>query len=60
MSVIVSLSLWVLQSLSAELNMYESQTQEYKYKIERLDNEMQLMKKKYLTQKRKEHESRCG
>ncbi|KAI1886815.1 hypothetical protein AGOR_G00199690 [Albula goreensis] len=47
-----------LKALTSELNMYESQTQEYKYQIERLDHELQNVKKKYLTQKRKEQQSR--
>lgn len=44
--------------MSSELNMYESQSQEYKYEIERLANELQNVKKKYLTQKRKEQQAR--
>ncbi|KAJ8284910.1 hypothetical protein COCON_G00037600 [Conger conger] len=47
-----------LKALSSELNMCESQTQEYKYQTERLDHELQNVKKKYLAQKRKEHHSR--
>lgn len=47
-----------LKALSSELNMYESQNQEYKYEIERLATELQNVKKKYLTQKRKEQESK--
>ncbi|ETE59542.1 Coiled-coil domain-containing protein, partial [Ophiophagus hannah] len=47
-----------LKVLSSELNMYESQSQEYKYEIERLANELLNIKKKYLTQKRKEQENR--
>ncbi|XP_042636749.1 cilia- and flagella-associated protein 58 [Orycteropus afer afer] len=43
-----------LKVLSAELNMYESQSQEYKYEIERLTSELMNIKKKYLAQKRKE------
>uniref|UniRef100_A0A8C0XMZ5 Cilia- and flagella-associated protein 58 central coiled coil domain-containing protein n=1 Tax=Castor canadensis TaxID=51338 RepID=A0A8C0XMZ5_CASCN len=43
-----------LKVLSAELNMYESQSQEYKYEIEKLGNELANLKKKYLAQKRKE------
>lgn len=48
----------VFQVLSSELGMYESQTQEYKYEIERLAHELQNVKKKYLAQKRKEQECR--
>ncbi|XP_040293726.1 cilia- and flagella-associated protein 58 isoform X1 [Bufo bufo] len=47
-----------LKALSSELNMYESQSQEYKYEVERLANELQNVKKKYLTQKRKEQQAR--
>lgn len=35
--------------------MYESQSQEYKYEIEKLTNELMNLKKKYLAQKRKEY-----
>lgn len=35
--------------------MYESQSQEYKYEIEKLTNELLNLKKKYLAQKRKEY-----
>ncbi|NXE54423.1 CFA58 protein, partial [Casuarius casuarius] len=45
-----------LKVLSSELNMYESQSQEYKYEIERLANELLNVKKKYLAQKRKEQQ----
>ncbi|XP_029466203.1 cilia- and flagella-associated protein 58 [Rhinatrema bivittatum] len=47
-----------LKALSSELNMYESQSQEYKYEIERLANELQNVKKKYLIQKRKEQQTK--
>nr|XP_033799268.1 cilia- and flagella-associated protein 58 [Geotrypetes seraphini] len=47
-----------LKALSSELNMYESQSQEYKYEIERLANELQNVKKKYLTQKRKDQQAK--
>nr|DBA14799.1 TPA: hypothetical protein GDO54_004085 [Pyxicephalus adspersus] len=47
-----------LKGLSSELNMYESQNQEYKYEIERLANELQTVKKKFLAQKRKEQKAR--
>ncbi|NWX82789.1 CFA58 protein, partial [Nothoprocta ornata] len=49
-----------LKVLSSELNMYESQSQEYKYEIERLANELLNVKKKYLAQKRKEQQARYG
>ena len=38
--------------------MYESQVQEYKYEIERLARELQEVKKKYYTQKRKDQQVR--
>ena len=41
--------------MSSELNMYESQSQEDKYEIEKLSNELLNLKKKYLAQKRKEY-----
>lgn len=34
--------------------MYEVQSKEYKYEVEKLTNELQNLKKKYLAQKRKE------
>ncbi|XP_041065843.1 cilia- and flagella-associated protein 58 isoform X1 [Carcharodon carcharias] len=43
-----------LKALTSELNMFESQSQEYKYEIERLAQELQNVKKKYHCQKRKE------
>ena len=47
-----------MQGMASELNMYESQVQEYKYEIERLARELQGVKKKYYTQKRKEQQQR--
>ncbi|XP_056093105.1 cilia- and flagella-associated protein 58 [Rhinichthys klamathensis goyatoka] len=47
-----------LKALTAELNMRESQAEDYKYEIERLAHELQEVKKKYLAQKRKEQEYR--
>lgn len=44
--------------MASELNMYESQVSEYKYEIERLAKELQDVKKKYYTQKRKEQHAR--
>ena len=38
----------------SELNMYESQVQDYKYDIERLSRELQDVKKKYFMQKKRE------
>ncbi|XP_057188652.1 cilia- and flagella-associated protein 58 isoform X2 [Triplophysa rosa] len=47
-----------LKALTAELNMHESQSEEYKYENERLAHELQEVKKKYLAQKRKDQEFR--
>ena len=41
--------------MAAELNMYQAQTNEYKYEIGRLTKELNSTKAKYFTQKRKEH-----
>ncbi|XP_041960771.1 cilia- and flagella-associated protein 58-like [Alosa sapidissima] len=38
--------------------MYESHAQEYKYEMERLAEELQSVKKKYLSQKRKEQQAK--
>ncbi len=46
------------QVLTAELNMHESQSEDYKYEIERLAHELQEVKKKFLAQKRKDQEHR--
>ncbi|NXG03378.1 CFA58 protein, partial [Sakesphorus luctuosus] len=47
-----------LKALSSELNMYEAQSKEYKREIERLNNELVNVKKKYLAQKRKEQQNK--
>ncbi|XP_077992251.1 cilia- and flagella-associated protein 58-like [Glandiceps talaboti] len=47
-----------MKAMSSELNMYESQANEYKYEIERLARELQEAKKKYFLQKRKEQQQR--
>ncbi|NWQ60579.1 CFA58 protein, partial [Neopipo cinnamomea] len=47
-----------LKVLSSELNMYEAQSKEYKREIERLNNELNNVKKKYLAQKRKEQQNK--
>ncbi|KFU85371.1 Coiled-coil domain-containing protein 147, partial [Chaetura pelagica] len=47
-----------LKALSSELTMYESQSQGYKYEIERLASELLNVKKKYLAQKRKEQQAK--
>ena len=44
-----------MQSMASELNMYESQVAEYKMDIDRLQRELQEVKKKYYLQKKKEH-----
>ena len=41
-----------------ELNMYESQVNEYKYEIERIARELQEVKKKYFMQKKKEQQTK--
>ena len=40
--------------MASELNMYESQVSEYRMDIDRLQREMQEIKKKYFLQKKKE------
>ena len=47
-----------LQSMASELNMYESQVSEYRMDIDRLQREMQEVKKKYFLQKKKEQSLR--
>ncbi|XP_077102373.1 cilia- and flagella-associated protein 58 [Siphateles boraxobius] len=47
-----------LKALTAELNMRESQAEDFKYEMERLAHELQEAKKKYLAQKRKDQEYR--
>ncbi|NWW77365.1 CFA58 protein, partial [Climacteris rufus] len=47
-----------LKVLSSELNMCETQSKEYKHEIERLNNELLEVKKKYLAQKRKEQQNK--
>ncbi|NXC28403.1 CFA58 protein, partial [Campylorhamphus procurvoides] len=49
-----------LKVLSSELNMYEAQCKEYKREIERLNNELVNVKKKYLAQKHKEQQNKYG
>ena len=44
--------------MASELNMYESQVQDYKYDIERLSRELQDVKKKYFLQKKREQQQR--
>ena len=44
--------------MASELNMYESQIQEYKYEIERVSRELIDVKKNYYAQKRKEQLSK--
>ncbi|NXJ30146.1 CFA58 protein, partial [Dicrurus megarhynchus] len=47
-----------IKVLSSELIMCETQSKEYKHEIERLNNELLEMKKKYLAQKRKEQQKK--
>ncbi|NWV05628.1 CFA58 protein, partial [Ptilonorhynchus violaceus] len=47
-----------LKVLSSELSMCETQSTEYKHEIERLNNELLEVKKKYLAQKRKEQQNK--
>ena len=44
--------------MASELNMYESQVQDYKYDIERLSRELQDVKKRYFMQKKREQQQR--
>ncbi|XP_064287313.1 cilia- and flagella-associated protein 58 isoform X2 [Passer domesticus] len=46
--------------LSSELSMCETQSKEYKHEIERLNNELLEVKKKYLSQKRKEQQKKTS
>ncbi|XP_037091261.1 cilia- and flagella-associated protein 58-like [Pollicipes pollicipes] len=43
-----------MKSLVSELNMYESQMQEYKLDVDRLTEDLKEVKKRYITQKRQE------
>merc|ERR1712136_312394 len=47
-----------MKRLASELNMYESQSSEYKYEIERLARELQDVKKKYFHTKKKEQQQK--
>ncbi|KAM4896417.1 cilia- and flagella-associated protein 58 [Sylvia borin] len=49
-----------IKALSSELSMCETQSKEYKHEIERLNNELLEVKKKYLSQKRKEQQKKYG
>ncbi len=44
--------------MAAELNMFQAQTSEYKYEIERLTQELSDIKSKYYEAKRRESLSR--
>lgn len=44
--------------MASELNMYESQVAEHKMDIDRLQRELQEVKKKYYLQKKKDHQQR--
>ena len=48
------------QSMASELNMYESQVAEHKMDIDRLQRELQEVKKKYYLQKKKDHQQRLA
>ena len=52
--IIEEIVLSLLQTMASELNMYESQVAEHRMDIERLQKEMQEVKKKYFLQKKKE------
>ena len=43
-----------MKAMASELNMYQAQVNEYKYEIEKLNRELQDLKKKYYSQNRKE------
>lgn len=43
-----------MKAMASELNMYQAQVNEYKYEIERLNREMQEVKKRYFDHKRRE------
>lgn len=43
-----------MKAMASELNMFQSQSNEYRYEIERLAREMQETKKKYFDSRRKE------
>jgi len=47
-----------VQAMASELNMYESQVNEYKYEIERLSRDLHEAKKKYFTQRKKEQQAK--
>uniref|UniRef100_A0A8C0U6T6 Cilia and flagella associated protein 58 n=1 Tax=Cyanistes caeruleus TaxID=156563 RepID=A0A8C0U6T6_CYACU len=49
-----------IKALSSELTMCETQSKEYKHEIERLNSELLEVKKKYLSQKRKEQQKKYG
>ena len=46
--------------MASELNMYESQVVEHKMDIDRLQRELQEVKKKYYLQKKKDHQQRLA
>ena len=47
-----------MKAMASELNMYQAQSNEYKYDIERLTRELQDVKRKYYEQRRKEQMAR--
>ena len=54
----IHFELVITQSMASELNMYESQVTEHKMDIDRLQRELQEVKKKYYLQKKKEHHNK--
>lgn len=46
--------------MASELNMYESLVAEHKMDIDRLQRELQEVKKKYYLQKKKDHQQRLA
>ena len=46
--------------MASELNMYESQVAEHKMDIDRLQRELQEVKKKYYLQKKRDHQQRLA
>lgn len=43
-----------MKAMASELNMYQAQVNEYKYQIERLNRDLNDIKRKYLEQRRRE------
>jgi uncharacterized phage infection (PIP) family protein YhgE len=47
-----------MKAMASELNMYQAQVNEYKYEIERLNRDLQDVKKRYFDHKRREQLAR--